>query len=94
MRYKVRQTETVEYVIEAANEEEAREFLMTYTNRELRAANHNINTFFEEQIVEKTVMPADFHVDDDIAEIHDEWPDFYEEYEDKKYEDLLEVPFN
>lgn len=27
MRYKVRQTETVEYVLEAANEEEAREFL-------------------------------------------------------------------
>ena len=65
--------------MEAVNEEEAREFLMTYTNRELRAANHNIDTTFEEQIIEKTVMPADFNVDDDIEEIHDEWPDYYKE---------------
>ena len=53
MRYKVKQTEIIEYVLEAANEEEAMEFLLTYTNRELRAANHNIDTIFEEEIVEK-----------------------------------------
>ena len=94
MRYKVRQTETVEYVLEAANEEEAREFLMTYTNKELRAANHNIDTFFEEQIIEKTVMPADFHVDDEIEEIHDEWPDYYEESVDGEFDFAEDIPLN
>ena len=94
MRYKVRQTETIEYVLEAANEEEAYDFLLTYTNRELRAANHNIDTFFEEQIIEKTVMPADFHVDDDIEEILDEWPDYYEESSEGEFDFVNGIPLN
>ncbi|SFN92896.1 hypothetical protein SAMN05216351_1029 [Pseudobutyrivibrio sp. JW11] len=94
MRYKVRQTETVEYILEATNEEEAMDFLMTYTNRELRAANHNIDTIFKEEIIEKTVMPADFHVDDEIEEILDEWPDYYEEFVEGESGFIEGIPFN
>lgn len=93
MRYKVKQTETIEYVLEAANEE-AMEFLLTYTNRELRAANHNIDTIFEEEIVEKTVMPADFHVDDNIEEIYDEWPDYFEDSAEDDFDFVNGIPIN
>ena len=66
----------------------------SHTNRELRAANHNIDTIFNEEIVEKTVMPADFHVDDEIEEIHDEWPDFYEKSDESDYDSINDIPLN
>ncbi len=75
MRYKVTQTETVEYVLEAKNEEEAREFMKCCTTRELRALKHDIKTQYSAAIVEKTVMPADFHYDDEIPEIFDDIPE-------------------
>ena len=79
MRYKVIQTETVEYVLEAVNEEEARDFINSYTTRELRAVKPDIKTTYSESIVEKTVMPADFNVDDDIEMILDDWPGYYKD---------------
>ena len=48
----------------------------------------------EEQIIEKTVMPADFHVDDDIEEIHDEWPDYYEESVESEFDFAGGIPLN
>ena len=72
MRYKVTQTETVEYVLEAANEAEALEFMMCTTSRELRALRPDIKTKYNYAIIEKTVMPADFHYDDEIEEIFDD----------------------
>ncbi len=53
MRYKVIQTETVEYVLEAANEAEALEFMMCTTSRELRAARPDIKTKYNYAIVKK-----------------------------------------
>lgn len=79
MRYKVTQTETVEYVLEAATEDEARDFISVYTTRELRAVNPKIITTYSVSIVEKTVMPADFNVDDDIEMIPDDWPGYYKD---------------
>ena len=99
MRYKVAQTETIEYVLEAANEEEAWEFLQSNTTRELRACKHDIKTHYSADIVEKTVMPADFHYDDDIPEILDDIPEellhHCDENEEELYSISLEaIPFN
>ncbi|SDH83541.1 hypothetical protein SAMN05421493_104155 [Pseudobutyrivibrio sp. 49] len=95
MRYKVTQTETVEYVLEAKNEEEVWEFMKCCTTRELRALKHDIKTQYSAAIVEKTVMPADFHYDDEIPEILDDVP---EELLNHSNEDELkfyfEIPFN
>ena len=74
MRYKVTQAETIEYVIEAENEEQVYEFLRCHTTREIRALKRDVKTSYGEAIVEKTVMPADFHHDDDIPEIFDDAP--------------------
>ncbi len=74
MRYRVRQTETVEYILEAANEEEAWDFVNVYTTRELRAVKPDIKTIYSDAIVEKTVMPADFNANDEIEMIPDDWP--------------------
>lgn len=95
MRYIVTQTETVEYVLEAKNEEEAWEFMKCCTTRELRALKHDIKTQYSAAIVEKTVMPADFHYEDEVPEILDDIPDellnHTAENEVKLYS---EVPFN
>ncbi|GEM_PF-5325413 len=76
MRYKIRQTETVEYVLDAPNEEDALEFTRTCTTRELRAIKKDITTIYEEATIEKTILPADFNYDDHIEEIHDDWPGY------------------
>ncbi|SDZ76664.1 hypothetical protein SAMN02910384_00017 [Pseudobutyrivibrio sp. ACV-2] len=100
MRYKVTQTETVEYVLEAKNEEEAWEFMKCCTTRELRALKHDIKTQYSAAIVEKTVMPADFHYEDEVPEIFDDVPDFLlhnsnNEDTEKFAEDIdLSLPFN
>ena len=75
MRYIVTQTETIKYVLEADNEEQVHEFLKSNTTRELRALKHNIKTSYTDAIIEKTLLPADFHCDDDIPVIFDDIPE-------------------
>ena len=95
MRYKVTQTETVEYVLEAKNEEEAWEFMKCCTTRELRALKHDIKTQYSAAIVEKTVMPADFHYEDEVPEIFDDIPDELLNHDDGDESELYcEIPFN
>ena len=59
MRYKVKMSESIEFVVEAKTEEEVEEFLRSYTIEEIQAANNDINIIRNEKIVSKTVMPAD-----------------------------------
>ena len=94
MRYKVTQTETVEYVLEAANEEEARDFINGYTTRELRAVKPEIKTTYSASIVEKTVMPADFNVDDDIEMIPDDWLGYYKDGDESVTLSIDSIPMN
>ena len=93
MRYRVRQIEIVEYVLEADSEDEVRDFMQSHTSRELGAAYRDLDTIYSDEIVEKTVMPANFRYSDVIPMIPDEWPDYYQE----SYlpsEDDPDIPFN
>ncbi len=94
MRYKVRQTEVVEFILEADTYAEAEEFLMCYTNRELRAIKPDIETMYSSEIVEKTVMPADFNSEDEIPMIPDEFPEYYQKQPQEESYSLNELPFN
>ncbi len=93
MRYRVRQIEIVEYVLEADSEDEVRDFMQSHTSRELRAVYPDLDTIYSDEILEKTVMPANFSYSDTIPMIPDEWPDYYQ----KSYlpdEDDPDIPFN
>ncbi|SES65771.1 hypothetical protein SAMN02910413_0321 [Pseudobutyrivibrio sp. C4] len=93
MRYKIRQVEVVEYVLEADNVDEVNEFIQCHTSRELRAVYPDLDTIYSAEILEKTVMPANFRYSDNIPMIPDEWPDYYQ----KSYlpdEDDPDIPFN
>ena len=72
MRYKVKMSESIEFVIEGKNEEEVLEWLRSNSIKEVRILSDNFTTTFNEKIISKTVMPADVTVEDyveDIAEI-------------------------
>lgn len=64
MRYKIRITESVELVVEGKNEAEIVEFMECTTIREIRKVNPNIAVQYQNEIIEKTVMPKDIDLDD------------------------------
>ena len=64
MRYKIRITESVELVVEGKNEAEIVEFMECTTIREIRKVNPNITVQYQNEIIEKTVMPKDIDLDD------------------------------
>ena len=72
MRYKVRTTETLEFVIEGDNADEVLDWLSGNTIREIRRINYKLATQYHHEIIEKTVMPADVSVDDYCEDIPDD----------------------
>lgn len=74
MRYKVKMTETIEYVIEGNNEQEVMDWMQDNTIREVRKINSSINVVYDEQIIEKTLFPSDITTDDFCEDIiDDDW---------------------
>ena len=69
MRYKVKMSETVEFVIEGKSEEEVLEWLRCNTIKEVRIVAPELPLGHEELILEKTVMPADVSVEDFVEDI-------------------------
>lgn len=72
MRYKVKMSESIEFVIEGKNEEEVLEWLRSNTIKEVRVLGDNFSTQFNEKIISKTVMPADVTIEDYVEDIHGE----------------------
>ena len=69
MRYKVKISESIEFVGEAKTENEVEEFLRSYTIKEIQNANEDITVIHSEKIISKTVMPADVNMNE-ITEIY------------------------
>lgn len=72
MRYKVKTTETLEFVIEGDNADDVLDWLSGNTIREIRHINHKLLQTYHSEIIEKTVMPADVSVDDYCEDIPDD----------------------
>ena len=85
MRYRVKQIESVEFVIEGKNENEIKEWLSCNTIKEIRTINNQINPLYKSEIIEKTVYPADITVDDYCEDILDEM-----EWENRNANDINE----
>lgn len=83
MRYKVKLTESLEFIIEGANEVKVRDWLRGNTIREVRAINHKLNPMYNEEILGKTVMPADVTTDDWCEDIIEDWEEGDENEEGK-----------
>ena len=76
MRYRVKTTESLEFIIEGKDVDEVNEWLKCNTIREIRMANPKLNREFSQMIIEKTVMPADISTDICIEDIpDDDWND-------------------
>ena len=69
MRYKVKMSESIEFVIEGKSEDEVLEWLRSNTIKEVRILVDNFTTEFNEKIISKTVMPADVTIEDYIEDI-------------------------
>ena len=72
MRYKVKMSESIEFVIEGGSKEDVLEWLRGNTIREVRVINSNIKKKYNEEIVEKTVFPADVSIEDYIEDFPEE----------------------
>lgn len=72
MRYKVKQIEYSEFVIEGKDEEEIREWLRSNTIKEIQTINKNIVKHYSTKVIGKTVFPADITIDDFCEDIVDE----------------------
>ena len=69
MRYKVKMSESIEFVIEGTSEEEVLEWLRCNNIKEVRILSDNFTTKFNEKIISKTVMPADVTIDDYVEDV-------------------------
>ena len=85
MRYKVRQIEYSEFVIEGKDEEEIKEWLRSNTIKEIQTINKNIVKHYSTEVICKTVFPADITVDDCCEDILDEM-----EWENRNINDIEE----
>lgn len=72
MRYKVKMSESIEFVIEGGSKEDVLDWLRGNTIREVRVINSSIRKKYNEEIVEKTVFPADVTIEDWCEDILDE----------------------
>lgn len=72
MRYKVKMSESIEFVIEGGSKEDVLDWLRGNTIKEVRVINSNIKKKYDEEIVEKTVFPADVTIEDWCEDILDE----------------------
>ena len=85
MRYKVKQIEYSEFVIEGKDEEEIREWLRSNTIKEIQTINKNIVKHYSTEVIGKTVFPADITIDDFCEDIVDEM-----EWENRNINDIEE----
>ena len=69
MRYKVKMSESLEFVVEGKNENEINDFMREHTIEEVRATNGDLHINYTEEIIEKTVMPADVDINN-VPEIY------------------------
>jgi len=72
MRYRVKMSESIEFVIEGGSKEDVLDWLRGNTIKEVRVINSNIKKKYDEEIVEKTVFPADVTIEDWCEDILDE----------------------
>lgn len=72
MRYRVKMSESIEFVIEGGSKEDVLDWLRGNTIREVRVINSSIRKKYNEEIVEKTVFPADVTIEDWCEDILDE----------------------
>ena len=73
MRYKVKMSESIEFVIEGKSEEEVLEWLRCNSIKEVRILSDNFTTTFNEKIISKTVMPADVTIEDYVEDVIERW---------------------
>lgn len=69
MRYKVKMSESLEFVVEGKSEEEIHDFMREHTIEEVRATNGDLKVNYDEEILEKTVMPAEIDINN-VPEIY------------------------
>lgn len=71
MRYKVKMSESIEFVIEGGSKEDVLEWLRGNTIKEVRVINSSINKQYDEHIVEKTVFPAEVSIEDYVDDVEE-----------------------
>ena len=94
MRYKVKMSESLEFVIEGKSEEEVLEWLRGNTIKEVRVLNKELPIQFTETILEKTVMPADVAIEDCIEDITEITPEDLAEWQNAGCGIDLDAPWN
>lgn len=71
MRYRVKMHESIEFVIEGGSKEEVLDWLRGNTIKEVRVINSNIKKEYNEEIVEKTVFPAEISIEDYVDDLEE-----------------------
>lgn len=71
MRYKVKMSESIEFVIEGGSKEDVLEWLRGNTIKEVRVINSSIKKQYDEHIVEKTVFPAEVSIEDYVDDVEE-----------------------
>lgn len=71
MRYKVKMSESIEFVIEGGSKEDVLEWLRGNTIKEVRVINSSIKKQYDEHIVEKTVFPAEMSIEDYVDDVEE-----------------------
>lgn len=71
MRYKVKMSESIEFVIDGGSKEDVLEWLRGNTIKEVRVINSSIKKQYDEHIIEKTVFPAEVSIEDYVDDIEE-----------------------
>ncbi len=71
MRYRVKMHESIEFVIEGGSKEDVLDWLRGNTIKEVRVINSNIKKEYNEEIVEKTVFPAEISIEDYVDDLEE-----------------------
>lgn len=71
MRYRVKMHESIEFVIEGGSKEDVLDWLRGNTIKEVRVINSNIKKEYNEEIVEKTVFPAEISIEDYVGDLEE-----------------------
>lgn len=71
MRYRVKMHESIEFVIEGGSKEDVLDWLRGNTIKEVRVINNNIKKEYNEEIVEKTVFPAEVSIEDYVDDVEE-----------------------
>jgi hypothetical protein len=63
--------ESIEFVIEGGSKEDVLDWLRGNTIKEVRVINSNIKKEYNEEIVEKTVFPAEVSIEDYVDDVEE-----------------------